>query len=415
MSATKTRTRTYEHLRRIVSGPAAAIRLKTRLQPAGGPGDKVFPPTYTGGVYACEDRRINDKVVKTVLLDSVQSQANRFELALLGAYQAGKLRIPLIQVDFSERLPDIGQVTSLEVPHRSADAIIRDSLLGEKPFPDTDPARRIMDASARNASALLEFCPTALVFGTWDSTGRVARLGNKFARCIASEIVASQERRSGVRTSSRIDPLGIEKVDIYESTSGGWTALQSEAKKDPNGKALPYKRKSKDKGKPSEINHGNVTPDLVRAEKSIETVPGGVTMAYALQTIVLSLPAVRRLRFLDSKGKTSTERDAAAHVVLAALGAAAIAFQRRQGYDLRSRCALVAEEEPAYEVVTTSKDIEEFSLGADDAAEFLDQAIKDAKSVGLPWHEDPLVLKPKPALVELIKKSRELNATEEVE
>ncbi len=56
-------------------------------------------------------------------------------------------------------------------------------------------------------------------------------------------------------------------------------------------------------GKPSEINHGNVTPDLVRAERTKEPLPGGVTMAYAFQTAVLSLPAVRRLRFPDDKGE----------------------------------------------------------------------------------------------------------------
>jgi len=32
----------------------AAIRYRARLQPAGGPGDKVFPPTYAGGIYAIE-------------------------------------------------------------------------------------------------------------------------------------------------------------------------------------------------------------------------------------------------------------------------------------------------------------------------------------------------------------------------
>ncbi len=73
--------------------------------------------------------------------------------ALLSAYRAGKLRIPLIEVDFTDSLPDVGRVTSLEVPHRSSDAIIRDSLLKKKPFPETDLARQIMDATVRNASS----------------------------------------------------------------------------------------------------------------------------------------------------------------------------------------------------------------------------------------------------------------------
>ena len=201
-----------------------------------------------------------------MLLDSVQSQANRFELALLDAYRAGKIRLPLIEVDFSDSIPDIGKLTSLEVPHRSADAIIRDSLLLGKPFPDTELDRRIKDATSRSATALFEYCPTALIFGTWDSTGVRGGLGNKFARCIASEIVAF-EAEIGVRTSSRIDPLAIGKVDIYETDLGEWTSLASESKHDAKGKPLPYKKKGKATGKPSEINHGNVTPDLVRARK----------------------------------------------------------------------------------------------------------------------------------------------------
>jgi CRISPR-associated protein Csb1 len=412
MSATKPDAMTYERLKDIVSGPAAAIRLRTKLHPAGGPGDKVFPPTYSGGIYACEDRRLDGRVVHTVVLDSVQSQANRFELALLGAYREGQLRFPLIKVDFSGPFPDLGEITSLEVPHRSADAIIRDSVLFEKPFPNTDLARRMMDATVRNATALFEYCPTALIFGTWDSTGARGGMGNKFARCVVSEIVAF-ETEVGFRTSSRIDPLGIERVSLYESTTGEWTALASEAKRDEKKNPVLYKRKSEDKGKPSEINHGNVTPDLVRGKKSTDPLPGGVTMAYALQTTVLSLPGLRRLGFPDATGKKTIQRDAAAHLTLAALTLAAFVYQRELGYDLRSRCVLVPEEEPTFEVVTTTKDIEHFALSTEEAKTIFASAVDDAKEADLPWHDQPVVLKPKKALIDLIMKSREVELTEE--
>ena len=237
-------------------------------------------------------------------------------------------------------------------------------------------------------------------------------LGNKFPRCISSEIVAFGAE-IGVRTSSRIDPLGIEKVDIYESADGGWTAFKGEAKADPKGNPLPFKRKPRDRGKPSEINHGNVTPDLVRGERTNEPLPGGVTMLFALQTTVVSLPALRRLRFPDAKGVVSPDRDTAAQVTLAALALAAIVFQRERGYDLRSRCVLVPEEEPPFDVITTARDVESFSLGADEAARILADAAAIAKQAGLPWPEDPVTLKPKPALVQLIKKSREVVAEEE--
>ena len=54
---------TYDELRAGVAGDAVGIRCRTVLQPLGGRGDKVFPPTY--GVpdnaetrYAIEERYI---------------------------------------------------------------------------------------------------------------------------------------------------------------------------------------------------------------------------------------------------------------------------------------------------------------------------------------------------------------------
>lgn len=66
------------------------------MQPAGGPGDKVFPPTFAGAVYAIEKRRIpgREQPVRCVLLDSVQSQANRMELVLQEAVDAGRIKLP---------------------------------------------------------------------------------------------------------------------------------------------------------------------------------------------------------------------------------------------------------------------------------------------------------------------------------
>src|SRR5207302_380954 len=135
---------TFDDLKTAVSGSAAAFRCRRRLQPGGGEGDKVFPPTFAGAVYAVEQRHINGKEqpVTCVLLDSVQSQANRMEQALQDALIAREIALPVVTVDFSEygpsgdarkdekegRLLDaIGEITSLQVPHRLADAILRDS------------------------------------------------------------------------------------------------------------------------------------------------------------------------------------------------------------------------------------------------------------------------------------------------
>ncbi len=65
--------------------------------PPGAAGRKGVPATYEGGEYADESRQIRTvdgavHTVETVLLDSVQSQANRMELALLRAYDRGASR-----------------------------------------------------------------------------------------------------------------------------------------------------------------------------------------------------------------------------------------------------------------------------------------------------------------------------------
>ena len=114
-------TELLETLRQAVAGDTAAIRRVRRLQPVGGPSDKVYPPTYSDGPYAEEERVVDGRIVKTVLLDSVQSQANRLELALLRAYREGSAKFPLLTVDFSLAadpvVSELGELTALETPH----------------------------------------------------------------------------------------------------------------------------------------------------------------------------------------------------------------------------------------------------------------------------------------------------------
>lgn len=168
---------------------AAAIRRVRRLQPAGGHGDKIFPPTYPGegrGANAAprhvfERRRINGENVLCVLIDSVQSQANRLEDALRIAREGGAVGFPTITTDFSgTEVADVGRITTLDAPHRVFDAIIRDSELNGVRFRDTEQGRRLIEAKTQNARAVYELSPTALVFGAWNSTGEGGGLGAKF-------------------------------------------------------------------------------------------------------------------------------------------------------------------------------------------------------------------------------------------
>ena len=172
---------TVERLRTAVAGDAVAVRSCLTLQPAGGEGDKVFPPTYMleGNAthqYAVEERHVegtDNTLTTTVLLDSVASQANRAELALLEGWVQEKLVFPVPYVDFSENqdLTDYEKLTVLEAPHRLADAIFRDSLVDGTLFRLSDVGLAITNASPRNATDLFRCAPTCLLFGMWDSTG----------------------------------------------------------------------------------------------------------------------------------------------------------------------------------------------------------------------------------------------------
>jgi CRISPR-associated protein Csb1 len=412
-------TLTLAQLRSAVAGTAAAFRSRVKLQPAGGEGDKVFPPTYSGAVYATEKRRLPGRAeaVDCVLLDSVQSQANRIEEALQDAFDEGRISIPVIEVDFSEipvvepgqgaegLFEPIGRVTSLEAPHRVADAILRDSEdQSGVAFRETPAGKKIGFANLRNATPLFEIYPTALLLGLWDSTGPKGGLGTKFQRALVSEIIGV-DASYGTKTSSRIDPLAIRKdaALIYETPDRGWTLSAAEAAQDKKKPIL----KGKD-GKPSEANHGNIVPSLSNVSRDGVPLAGGVTIAYAEQMIVISLPALRRLQF-PIDGKVTAEVNDAGRTVLAALGLCGAVLAADRGLDLRSRCLLWPTAPLKWELLDRPGNRSEpFELDADTAIKLLADAVAEAKAVGLPWMERPLKLKPAKKLVELVRKSQEL-------
>ncbi|MCB9926469.1 MAG: type I-U CRISPR-associated protein Cas7 [Planctomycetaceae bacterium] len=419
----------------------AALRCRTKLQPAGGEGDKVFPPTYAGAVYAVEERRVpgRDEAVRCVLMDSVQSQANRFEEALQDAVDEGRIEIPVVEVDFGDipivepgsddkgLFEPIGRVTSLEAPHRIADAILRDSELDGTAFRKSDEGKKLSQATLRNATPLLELCPTALIFGIWDSTGPKGGLGVKFQRALVSEIIGI-DAAIGLKTSSRMDPLGIQLKagPVYQGKDGEWT-LEEKGNK-----------KLKD-GKPSQVNHGNVTPDFSRYDsKAINKIkdhtfdslrndgtllvsnnisPGGVTIAYAEQMTVLSLPALRRLRFpLNGSAKVNPNTNLVAQTALAALGLCGAVLASERGLDLRSRCLLWPTERPKWELLGQPGDTtKSFEISADEAIALLKEAVAKLIDAKLPWRKEPLKLKPAAKLVELVRKSQELAVSSSAE
>ena len=404
---------TFPALLEAVSGGAVALRSRLTLHPAGGAGDKVFPPTYAVDgrgehKYAVEERQIGDGNGKsvTVLLDSVASQANRAEMALLDGWERDELAFPVPYVDFSNNadLTDYEKLTVLEAPHRIADAIFRDSLLDGTLFRLSDIGRAITDATPRDATDMYRYSPSSLLFGMWDSTGPKGGLGSKFQRAYVSEIVGF-DAEVGKKVGSRIDPLQIERVApedrVYNSADPDevWTPNPDRAEK-KKGKPVAATRGSTsgEAGQPSKINHGNIVP-------SIDGLAGGVTISRAVQTTVISLAALRRLRF---KG-LGRDAESAARTAVAALGVAAVVYQHEADFDLRSRCLLLPTHLPRLEILT--RDGSSHEMGPADrptAASVLAESVSHAANAGIPWESGEIRLEPAPKLLELIARSRKV-------
>ena len=385
----------------LLAGPYAALRLNQRLTSSAGDGSKIYPPTFEGGVYCFENRRIGGMSVPCVLLDGVASCANRQEESLAALVEAKKIEIPHFRTELAE-FPELGDVTTLSAPHRVFDAIFRDSEFEGKPFPKHPLYAELSRSNAQNATPLFTHAPTALLFGAWDSTGSAGGLGNKFARNIVTEIIGVQVERGETRGGVRQDPLAISRhVEIEIDKTGEWHPKGLVGKKDERAKG----------SRPSELNHGNV---LVKVEyegsrADGRSLKGGVTCDYAMQLSVITLAGLRRLRF-PIAGRRDPKVDNAGRAVLACLGLVAITSARERGYALRSRCDLIAEGTSSFEVVSQDGSVAEEALDSAGAISLYEKAVEHAKSIGLPWQPTQKSMKPQAKLSKLIALSREAGA-----
>jgi CRISPR-associated protein Csb1 len=325
------------------------------------------------------------------------------EAALQQAVDEGRIQLPLINVDFrhanNELLKPIdGRVTSLTVPHRLADAILRDSVVTEdgddkdKLFRDSSYAERWRKASTANATPIYELCPTALLFGMWGAPEKPGGLGAKFQRCITSEIVGVDAVFNESRQGLRRDPLGIVRnATVAVEEDGQWTNIEESAK---GGL------------RPSEINHGPIL---------FGPTHGGITFQDAEQTVVLTLAGLRWLRFppegaeWEEPSEEQKRRDSAGRVVLAAIGLCGAALAEAAGHDLRSGCLLHATEPAGWELLDQPGEANSaLHVDADAAVEILKGAVTAAEEAGLTWRKERLLLKPSEKLVELIQRSQKM-------
>jgi CRISPR-associated protein Csb1 len=330
------------------------------------------------------------------------------ELALQEAVDNDKLRMPLVVVDFSQWSPTgdveadksanrlieaVGKITSLQVPHRLADAILRDSQTPDGvEFRKSEKGKALNTANPQNATPLYQLCPTALVFGMWDSTVPKGGLGAKFERAVVSEIIGVGAEVGDLLRGVRRDPLEIRSaVKVLKAADGNWSIA-------PAG--------SKNAVAPSEINHSSVPFPKQRDRKTEENKYAGVTIEYAEQVTTLSLIVLRRLRF-PANGTPNPETDVAGRTVLAALGLCAATLAFENGMGLRSRCLLWPEGPMQWELLDKpGENPKAFTLTGDAAVSLFKAAVGKAKEAGLTWEETPIMLMPQPKLVDLVRRSQ---------
>ena len=276
-----------------------------------------------------------------------------------------------------------------------------------------------------NATPLFELCPTALLFGMWDSTGPKGGLGPKFERAVVSEITGIGAE-FGIKTQSRVDPLITKTtgITLFQKKGGGWTLNEKAAIKKGNREI----KLGKD-GKASEANLGNVTPAFHKYGKGAEgfdpltgeqaregrIAPGGVTIEYAEQVTTLSLICLRRLRF-PLNGKSGEVTEKAARTLLAALGLCSATLAFEAGVGLRSRSLLWPDGPMVWELLERpGKSPREFELTGKRAIKLLSEAVTAARKGGLAWREEPVSLKPSAELLNLVRLSQQLATKEGTE
>lgn len=217
-----------------------------------------------------------------------------------------------------------------------------------------------------------------------------------------------------------------QEVPLFRAIGWDWTTNGEDAAKNKDGKPVKWG----EKGKPSELLFGQIAPTIGKnkddnnverrklppeRQEELRKRGGGVTMKSALQTTVLSLSALRRLRFPSNEGH-SPERDAAARTVLAALGLVAITAQRERDYFLRSRCELRAVDSPQFVFVVQGRKTENkdrFTLTFAQAKALLKEALEAQNAPQWKANAEMPSLKPKANLAELIRLSFERGGAEE--
>jgi CRISPR-associated protein Csb1 len=355
----------YARLQEAVAN-AAGLSVSATLSTLDG-SEHLLPPTYADAPHRHNMTEPDAQGISAwVSIDSAASFANRVEEQL---HRADPTLAPLsVYVETRDQT-----LTTLQMPHRAFDAILRDALFEGVEFRKTEIGKAVIRASRTDAKALLKFDPTVLLLGGWDSTGLGDNKGQerKWPAALSVEI-SGRNARLIKRAGGRLDPLGITLDAGPVIRDGDSYHLVPEGEKPP-----------KDAERPSEINHGNIAPTIS---------PKGVLVESISLSGALSLSRLRRYRFGEDEAFNQ-----AARLFLTCMGVYGVAAVLDDGLDLRRDCELVADE-ITWRVRGTGRS-EPLEVNVDDARAALEQA-----KAAIPLSE-PITLKAGPNLEQLVARS----------
>ena len=327
---------------RNAAAEAAGISVSATLSALAG-SSHVLPPTYADAPHKHNMTEPDAHgVAAWVSIDSAASFANRMEDQLKRA----DFGLDPLRVNVAGRT-----LSTLQIPHRAYDAILRDSSLQGESFRNTAIGQAVIAACPADASALLRYDPAVLLFGGWDSTGLRGNKGQerKWPAAVSVEIYGTNATPIH-RAGGRLDPLGITLDAGRVIREGASYRLVPEGEKAPPGAE-----------RPSEINHGNIAPTIS---------PKGVLAEKIKLSGALSLSRLRRYHFGGN-----AEKDLAARTVLALMAIYGIAAVIEDGLDLRRDCELVADS-VAWAIRRTGSS-EPLAVTVADARQALERALAD--------------------------------------
>lgn len=366
-----------------LDSPFASIAIEAELRPTGPDGGKVAPPTYPTSEsrpspYLIDERWVGGEARRVVTLDTPQAQANRCEAALRDALDDGLVELPVFELSVDVET-EVGvrtsRLTSLDFPHRYADAYLRDATMDGIDFDKTEIGRALQLAEQNDARALYEHEPYSLVYGAWNShrKGRQA----KFPRIFDSTIIGF-DPLVGERAGGRLDPNNL--TGAYGGDVADWQFVAEGEKK--KGARL------------SEIGHGNAL-DSGGAH-------GHVAITGARRHGIVHLSALAGIRFGADVSPDAQTAGRTALVALALLGDR-LAFGRPAIF-LRSGCDLAVVEETLVLENPGGED-QSFELGIREAIDLFRAAVDRASELGLEMRSDRIEITPKKGLAEAIMHS----------